>query len=127
VNTAPPAVGRGGIFGFFIRDERGLPLDPNGVEVRGDNSGIKNVNSDPGRYYIQIISSQVDWSLRVEDCANTTSDNTLNRDDVIRNSIHRDRDPLPPTGGLPLLVPAAAVLALLISGATIGLLVVRTQ
>jgi hypothetical protein len=72
VNTAPPAVGRGGIFGFFIRDERGLPLDPNGVEVRGDNSGIKNVNSDPGQYYIQIISSQVDWTIRVEDCGNTT-------------------------------------------------------
>ena len=144
VNTAPPSVGRGGIFGFFIKNERGDALD--GVEVRGDNSGIKNVNSDPGRYYIQIISSQVEWSLRVEDCANTTmrttstatgpadttgsattSDNTSNRDAVIRDTITRDRDPLPQTGGLPLLVPAAAVLALLISGATIGLLVVRTR
>src|SRR5215203_5288567 len=143
-NIAPPPVGM--LFAFFIRNERGQPLDPNGVAIRSEQSGIKNVNSDPGRYYIQIISSQVEWSLRVEDCANTTmrttstatgpadttgsattSDNTSNRDAVIRDTITRARDPLPQTGGLPLLVPAAAVLALLISGATIGLLVVRTQ
>jgi len=71
VNTAPPSIGRGGIFGFFIKDERGQALD--GVEVRGDNSGIKNVNSDPGQYFIQIISAEVDWTIRVEDCGNTTT------------------------------------------------------
>src|SRR5215207_8642153 len=69
-NIAPPPVGM--LFAFFIRNERGQPLDPNGVAIRSEQSGIKNVNSDPGRYYIQIISSQVEWSLRVEDCANTT-------------------------------------------------------
>jgi len=74
VNTAPPSVGRGGIFGFFIKNERGDALD--GVEVRGDNSGIKNVNSDPGQYYIQIISAEVDWTIRVEDCGNTTTGTT---------------------------------------------------
>ena len=51
-------------------------LDPNGVAITSDQSGIKNVNSDPGQYYIQIISSQVEWSLRVEDCANTTTGTT---------------------------------------------------
>jgi hypothetical protein len=136
VNTAPPAIGRGGIFGFFIRDERGQALDPNGVEVRGDNSGIKNVNSDPGQYYIQIISAEVDWTIRVEDCGSTTtettattattattSDNTSNRDNVIRDTIPGSKN-LPNTGGLSFLVPAVALLALLINGAAIGLLFV---
>jgi len=131
VNTAPPAVGRGGIFGFFIRDERGLPLDPNGIEVRGDNSGIKNVNSDPGQYYIQIISAEVDWTIRVEDCGNTATtatpiDNTSNRHNVIDNTIPVvRRDPLPITGGSTMPVTAVvAVLALFISGSTTGLLFV---
>src|SRR5215212_6950742 len=73
-NIAPPPVGM--LFAFFIRNERGQALDPNGVKIESDQSGIKNVNSDPGRYYIQIISSQVDWSLSVEDCANTTTGTT---------------------------------------------------
>jgi len=136
VNTAAPSVGRGGIFGFFIKDERGQALDPNGVEIRGDNSGIKNVNSDPGQYYIQIISAAVDWTIRVEDCGNTTTettattattatpiDNTSNRHNVIDNSIVRDR-PLFNTGGPSVNVPAVAVVALLISGSSTGLLFV---
>src|SRR5215212_7553756 len=73
-NIAPPPVGM--LFAFFIRNERGQALDPNGVKIESDQSGIKNVVSDPGRYYIQIISSQVDWTLRVEDCANTTTGTT---------------------------------------------------
>jgi hypothetical protein len=71
VNTAPPPVE--GMLGFFNRNERGDLLDPNGVSVEGDNRGIKNVISDPGRYYIQIITAEVDWTIRVEDCGNTTT------------------------------------------------------
>src|SRR5215217_4704463 len=74
VNIAPPPVGS--LFAFFIRNERGQALDPNGVSVEGDQSGIKNVVSDPGQYYIQIISSQVDWTIRVEDCGNGTTGTT---------------------------------------------------
>ena len=73
VNIAPPV---GSLFAFFIRNERGQALDPNGVSVEGDQSGIKNVVSDPGQYYIQIISSQVDWTIRVEDCGNGTTGTT---------------------------------------------------
>jgi hypothetical protein len=73
-NIAPPPVGM--LFAFFIRNERGQALDPNGVSITSDQSGIKNVVSDPGEYYIQIISSQVEWSLTVEDCANTTTGTT---------------------------------------------------
>jgi hypothetical protein len=66
----------GMLFAFFIRNERGQALDPNGVEITSDQSGIKNVVSDPGQYYIQIISSQVDWTIRVEDCGNGTTGTT---------------------------------------------------
>jgi hypothetical protein len=85
VNTAPPSIGRGGIFGFFIKDERGQSLD--GVEVRGDNSGIKNVNSDPGQYYIQIISAEVEWSLRVEDCADPGGGGVVPVQDPVQNPV----------------------------------------
>ena len=74
VHIAPPPVGS--LFAFFIRNERGQALDPNGVSVEGDQSGIKNVVSDPGQYYMQIISSQVDWTIRVEDCGNGTTGTT---------------------------------------------------
>jgi hypothetical protein len=132
VNTAPPSIGRGGIFGFFIRNERGDALDPNGVEVRGDNSGIKNVNSDPGQYYIQIISAEVNWTIRVEDCAGSRGGGSGgggggpidNPKGVVPGTGSSKQ--LPGTGGVPLLGIAAGALAFMgVSFSVLGILVRR--
>jgi hypothetical protein len=112
------------------------------IETR-PTSGSENLLLDqPGRNFLEILPTDVRYQIAVDACggdigpirgatpdttgastgtATTAGDSISTRDNVIRDTIPRDRDPLPNTGGPSGLVPAVALLALLISGAAIGL------
>ena len=99
-------------------------------------SGSQNVLlPGPGNYYLEIEAGDVRYELGIDACGGdrgqttgtpTTgaTGETTNRDHVIKRTIQKNRDPLPETGGLSVLVPVAVLLAFVINGAAIGLLLV---
>jgi hypothetical protein len=118
----------GGDFDVDVYEANGDWVDSITI-VQESTSDIANILLPrPGNYYLELFAEDMNYELAVDDCGSvdtptgeTTADDTTSTNDrVIRDTIPESRE-LPNTGGLSVLVPVAALLALLISGAGIGL------
>jgi hypothetical protein len=86
--------------------------------VTGPSGGSENILLDQsGTYFLEIDPVDVSYQIAVDACE---GDSTSRTDRVIRDTIPNGRE-LPNTGGPSGLVPALAMLALLINGTAIGL------
>ena len=123
VTTALAATGdpQNIFFSVDVNDENDRNVATIDREALGTDSSM--VNAGPGRFFLDILAANVDYTIVVEDCGdddngggddnngggdgNDDDGDVDDPDDVVPGT--GDDDPLPDTGGAPLLFGAAAL------------------